>query len=111
MEESGNVTPMSNMTEKLKAKGLQKEEEERREEPIEDIEDEVADKYSDDEFNEIEDYYGTMDNEEKGKNEKKGETLNEEDMDLDLNYSQTHLDDFLKSQTNSTMKGTNVQSG
>ena len=33
-------------------------------------------------------------------------------MDLDLDYSQTHLDDFLKSQTNSSMmKGTNVQSG
>ena len=73
MEESGNATPMSNMTEKLKSKGLQKEKEEIKEEPIEDIEDEVADKYSDDEFNEIEDYYGTMDGEEKGKSAKKAE--------------------------------------
>ena len=33
-------------------------------------------------------------------------------MDIDLDYSQTHLDDFLKSQTaSSMMKGTNVQSG
>ena len=32
--------------------------------------------------------------------------------DLDLDYSQTHLDDFLKSHTSSTMmKGTNIQSG
>ena len=109
MEESGNATPMSNMTEKLKAKGLQQEDS--KEEPIEDIEDEVADKYSDDEFNEIEDYYGTMDSENKAKKEAKAEANNEDDMDLDLDYSQTHLDDFLKSQTNSTMKGTNVQSG
>ena len=40
---------------------------------------------------------------------------NLEDMDeeeLDLDYSQTHLDDFLKSHTSSTMlKGTNIQSG
>lgn len=48
-----------------------------------------------------------MDGEEKGKSAKKAENENEED-DLDLDYSQTHLDDFLKSQTNSTMKGTNV---
>ena len=37
---------------------------------------------------------------------------NLEDMDeeeLDLDYSQTHLDDFLKSHTSSTMlKGTNI---
>ena len=63
MEESGNATPMSNISEKLKSKDIQAEEEESKEEPIEDIEDEVADKYSDDEFNEIEDYYGTMSHE------------------------------------------------
>ena len=51
-----------------------------------------------------------MSGEAKGKSAKKAENENEED-DLDLDYSQTHLDDFLKSQTNSTMKGTNVQSG
>ena len=32
--------------------------------------------------------------------------------DFDLDYSQTHLEDFLKSQTsNSLMKGSNIQSG
>ena len=35
-----------------------------------------------------------------------------DDDELDLDYSQTHLDDFLKSQTSSTMmKGSNIQSG
>lgn len=35
-----------------------------------------------------------------------------DDDDLDLDYSQTHLDDFLKSQTSSSMmKGSNIQSG
>ena len=35
-----------------------------------------------------------------------------DDDDLDLDYSQTHLDDFLKSHNSSTMmKGTNIQSG
>ena len=37
-----------------------------------------------------------MSHEKKGHKDKE-ETLNEEDMDIDLNYSQTHLDDFLKS--------------
>ena len=35
-----------------------------------------------------------------------------DDDDLDLDYSQTHLDDFLKSNMSSSMmKGTNIQSG
>ena len=44
--------------------------------------------------------------------ENEGVFENLEDMDeeeLDLDYSQTHLDDFLKSHTSSTMlKGTNI---
>ena len=38
--------------------------------------------------------------------------VGEGDSDLDLDYSQTHLEDFLKSQTSSSlMKGSNIQSG
>ena len=124
MEESGQVPPMSNVTEKLKSRDLPEEKkEESKEDAGEDIEDEVGDKYSDDEFNEIEDFYGTVDERNnkgaaKGEEEIKDEAANgeeEEDlqeMDIDLDYSQTHLDDFLKSQTSSSMmKGTNIQSG
>ena len=35
----------------------------------------------------------------------------DDDDEFDLDYSQTHLDDFLKSHTSSTLKGTNIQSG
>ena len=124
MEESGQAPPMSNVTEKLKSRDLPEEKkEESKEDAGEDIEDEVGDNISDDEVNEIEDFYGTVDERNtkgagKGEEEIKDEAAAGEDeeelheMDTDLDYSQTHLDDFLKSQTSSSlMKGTNIQSG
>ena len=52
-----------------------------------------------------------MDNKKNAEIKEEEEVKNgeEDDMDLDLDYSQTHLDDFLKSQTSSTlMKGTHI---
>lgn len=47
-----------------------------------------------------------------GAGENVDEDFEDEECDLDLNYSQTHLEDFLKSQTSSSlMKGSNIQSG
>ena len=111
MEESAPNVPMSNLTEKLKSRDLPIKKEDSKE--GEDIEDEVGEQYDEDD---IEDFYGTVDEKkkpaQKEDEEIKADGENEEDMDLDLDYSQTHLDDFLKSQTSSSMmKGTNIQSG
>ena len=102
MEESAASVPMTNMTEKLKSRDLPPEKKsDGKEEVGEDIEDEVGEEYNDDQFDEIEDFYGTMDQKEKNQAKKEEEIKDEadgdEELDMDLDYSQTHLDDFLKS--------------
>lgn len=84
------------------------------------IEDEVGDSYVEEDG--IEDFYGDdtfKDGAIKDKVKEAGQAVegaveaeNMDEDDLDLDYSQTHLDDFLKSHTSSTMlKGSNIQSG
>ena len=57
-----------------------------------------------DETSEIQDYYEDIDI-------PKGVTVADDDENIDFDYSQSHLEDFLKSQTaNTLLKGSNVQS-
>lgn len=64
--------------------------------------DDIADETEESKQDEIEDFY---ENEESMMNTKKNQ-------DIDLDYSQTHLEDFLKSQTQSQLlKGSQVQTG
>lgn len=116
MEESAKMTPVVTPSEKLQTSEV------RQKPPVEgdfeddDIEDEVADSPGEDG---IEDFYG--DDTLKNANSKvkkalaTGAEVGEEEAndleeeDLDLDYSQTHLDDFLKSHNSSTMmKGSNI---
>lgn len=126
MEESviKQSTPVQNQaSEKLQSSEV------RQKPPVEEdgdqIEDEVGDSYVDDDG--IEDFYGDdtfkhgtqKDKIKAGIGAGEGEVNDDgddieglNDDDLDLAYSQTHLDDFLRSQTSTTMmKGTNIQSG
>ena len=116
MEESAKMTPTVEKSEKLQSSEV------RQKPPVDEgeIEDEVGDSYAQDEDG-IEDFYGDdtfKDGTMKNKIKAAGETAvedgleNMDDEDLDLDYSQTHLDDFLKSQTSSSLlKGSNIQSG
>ena len=114
------MTPVIQPSEKLQTSEV------RQKPPVEvedadEIEDEIGDSQANDEDG-IEDFYGN-DTFKEGtqKSKLKGAAAEgageDDDMDnleddLDLDYSQTHLDDFLKSHTSSTMmKGTNIQSG
>ena len=117
MEESAKLTPVVKKNEKLQSSEV------RQKPPVDEgeIEDEVAD--SNFEEDAIEDFYGDdtfKDAAAAAKVKSAGEFVPDDsdqdddgknlDVDeLDLDYSQTHLDDFLKSHTSSSMlKGTNI---
>ena len=120
MEESAK-TPVIQTSEKLQSSEV------RQKPPVDEdadeIEDEVGDSLNGDDG--IEDFYGDdtfKDGTIKSKVKAAGEdaddvdNLDDDDKadeeDFDLDYSQTQLDDFLKSNMSSSMmKGTNIQSG
>lgn len=95
--------------------------EEDGEDEADQIEDEVGDSYHDPDEDGIEDFYGDDTFKDKDKKaskirakggEQDDDDIHEEEDEFELDYSQTHLDDFLKSQASSAqMKGTNIQSG
>ena len=119
MEESAKMTPIvkSNANEKLQSSEI------RQKPPFDEgeIEDEVGESNFEDDG--IEDFYGDdtfKDGTAVAKVKATGEVIaddldqeddgnNLDDDELDLDYSQTHLDDFLKSHTSSSLlKGTNI---
>ena len=119
MEESAKMTPIvkSNANEKLQSSEI------RQKQPFDEgeIEDEVGESNFEDDG--IEDFYGDdtfKDGTAVAKVKATGEVIaddldqeddgnNLDDDELDLDYSQTHLDDFLKSHTSSSLlKGTNI---
>lgn len=97
-QKSAETTPVSSFSKKSKAQYIEKES------PRDDaIDDEIGEIEAPRDEELIEDFYEDINPEKKQKEEDEGE--------LDLDYSQTHLDDFIKSQTgNSMFKGSNVQS-
>ena len=119
MEESAKMTPIVklNANEKLQSSEI------RQKPPFDEgeIEDEVGESNFEDDG--IEDFYGDdtfKDGTAAAKVKATGEVIaddldqeddgnNLDDDELDLDYSQTHLDDFLKSHTSSSLlKGTNI---
>ena len=112
MEQSANRTPAAHQNEKLQSSEV-RQKPPQIEEDGDQIEDEVGDSFQDDDG--IEDFYGDTAKEGTLKsklNEQAADNATKDDLDdddLDLDYSQTHLDDFLKSHTSSTMmKGSNI---
>ena len=128
MEESAKITtPVVQGSQKLQSSEVRHKPpaEEDGEDEADQIEDEVGDSYHDPDEDGIEDFYGDDTFKDKDKKAKKikakgsgeggeqdDDDIHEEEDEFELDYSQTHLDDFLKSQASSAqMKGTNIQSG